>query len=69
MLTEVIINDADEKVKSLCIENERLRLWLYILLGTSTLFGVVLIYCFCYIKFRLHKSEISKYINVKSQNS
>ncbi len=60
MLTEVLINDANDRVRSLCIENKRLIVWVYIFLGTSTLFGVVLIYCLCYGKFCLYKSEISE---------
>ncbi len=41
MITEELINNADENVKSLCVENKKLRYWVNILLGTSTLFGVV----------------------------
>ncbi len=65
MLTEVLINDANDKVRSLCIENKRLIVWVYIFLGISTLFGVALIYFFCYGKFCLYKSEISE--DLKSQ--
>jgi hypothetical protein len=49
MLTDEIINDADEKIKSLCVEasslrseNKKLKLWLYILLGVSTVFFSIL---------------------------
>ncbi len=43
--TENSLNDAHGKVRSLCVENKMLRLWVYIFVGTSTLFGVMLI-CF-----------------------
>ena len=36
MITEELINDADEKIKSLYSENKRLRFWVYVLLGIST---------------------------------
>ncbi len=49
MITEQLINDADEKVRLLCVEasslrseNKKLKLWLYILLGVSTVFFSIL---------------------------
>jgi hypothetical protein len=33
MVTEQLINDADKKFISLYVENKRLRIWIYILLG------------------------------------
>ncbi len=44
MITENLLYDAEERVRSLCIENKSLRVWFYILLGISSLFGLMLIY-------------------------
>jgi hypothetical protein len=43
--TESSLNDAHEKVRSLRVENKKLRLWVYKFVDASTLFGVMLI-CF-----------------------
>ncbi len=45
----------DEKVRSLCVENKKLRLWVYIFVGTLTLFGVNIF--FCYQKLYLRNKE------------
>ncbi len=55
MITKELINAADKKVRSLYVENKMLRLRGYILLGISTLFGLVLIYFFCFDKYYLYK--------------
>jgi hypothetical protein len=62
MITEQLINDADEKVRALCVEasslryeNKRLRFWVYVLLGVSTVFTSMLIYSYYYNKFNLYK--------------
>jgi hypothetical protein len=55
MITEQLINNADEKVRSLCVENKRLRFWVYILLSISTVFALMLIYFFYSGKFNLYK--------------
>ncbi len=44
--TENSLNDAHEKVRSLCVQNRKLRLWVYIFVGTSTLFGLMLMFFF-----------------------
>jgi hypothetical protein len=44
MITEELINAADKKVRSLYVENKMLRLWVYISLGISNLFGLILMY-------------------------
>jgi hypothetical protein len=49
MITEELINDANEKVKSLCAENKNLWCWIYILICVSIVFGIILL-CFFYQK-------------------
>jgi heme/copper-type cytochrome/quinol oxidase subunit 2 len=44
MITEKLINDANEKVKSLYSENKRLWCWIYILICVSIVFGIILLY-------------------------
>jgi ABC-type amino acid transport system permease subunit len=44
MITEELINNADEKVKSLCSENKKLWYWIYILICVSIVFFLFLIY-------------------------
>ena len=44
MITEKLINDANEKVKSLYSENKRLWCWIYILICVSIIFGIILLY-------------------------
>ncbi len=44
MITERLINDADEKVKSLCSQNKILWFWIYILICISIVFGTILLY-------------------------
>ena len=51
MITEELINNADEKVKSLCSENKKLWYWIYILICVSIVFGIILLY-FIFRKLR-----------------
>ncbi len=44
MITEKLINDANEKVKSLCSENKKLWYYIYILICVSIVFGIILLY-------------------------
>ncbi len=44
MITEKLINDANEKVKSLCSENKKLWCCIYILICVSIVFGIILLY-------------------------
>ena len=44
MITEELINNADEKVKSLRSENKKLWYWIYILICFSIVFGIILLY-------------------------
>jgi uncharacterized membrane protein HdeD (DUF308 family) len=44
MITEELINHANEKVKSLYSENKRLWYWVYILIGVSIVLGIILLY-------------------------
>jgi hypothetical protein len=46
MITEKLINDANEKVKSLCSENKKLWYCIYILICVSIVFSIVLLYFF-----------------------
>ncbi len=55
MVTEQLINDADKKFISLCVENKRLRIWVYILLGILTVLVLTSIYVFYYRKLNLYK--------------
>jgi uncharacterized membrane protein YukC len=59
MITEELINNADEKVKSLCSENKKLWYWIYILLGILAVLVLTLIYFFYYgkLKFSHQKDE------------
>ncbi len=43
-MTETLINDANDKVKSLYSENKRLWCWIYILICVSIVFGIILLY-------------------------
>jgi hypothetical protein len=44
MIIEELINNADDKVKSLCSENKKLWYWIYILICVSSVFGIILLY-------------------------
>ncbi len=44
MITEELINDANEKVKSLCSENKKLWYCIYILICVSIVLGIILLY-------------------------
>ena len=44
MITETLINDANEKIKLLCIENNNLWFWIYILICVPIVFGIILLY-------------------------
>ncbi len=44
MITEKLINDANEKIKSLCSENKKLWCCIYILIDVSIVFGTILLY-------------------------
>jgi uncharacterized protein YoxC len=44
MKTEKLINDTNEKVKSLCSENKKLWYCIYILICVSIVFFLVLLY-------------------------
>jgi hypothetical protein len=44
MITETLINNANEKIKSLCTENKKLWCWIYILICVSVVFGIILLY-------------------------
>jgi hypothetical protein len=54
MITEQLINYVDEKVGSLCFEKKRLRFWVYILLGISIVFVLILTYFSYRGKFNLY---------------
>jgi hypothetical protein len=51
MITEELINNANEKVKSLCSENRKLWYCIYILICVSIVFGIILLY-FIYRKLK-----------------
>ncbi len=51
MITEKLINDANEKVKYLCSENKKLWYCIYILICVSIVFGIILL-CFFYQKLK-----------------
>ncbi len=51
MITEELINNADEKVKSLYSENKKLWYCIYILICVSIVFGIILLY-FLYQKLK-----------------
>ena len=44
MITEKLINNSNEKVKSLCSENKKLWYCIYILICVSIEFGIILLY-------------------------
>ena len=44
MITETLISNANEKIKSLCSENKKLWYWIYILICVSIVFVIILIY-------------------------
>jgi hypothetical protein len=44
MITEKLINDANEKVKSLSAENKKLWYCIYVLICVSIAFGIILLY-------------------------
>jgi preprotein translocase subunit Sec63 len=44
MITEKLINNADENVKSFCTENKKLWYCIYILICVSIIFGIILLY-------------------------
>jgi heme/copper-type cytochrome/quinol oxidase subunit 2 len=59
MITEQLINNADEKVKSLYSENKRLWCWIYILICVSIVFGIILLYFIFKFKNNLeHRKNI-----------
>ncbi len=71
MITDQLINYADEKVRSLCVKNKTLKIWVYILLGISSLFSLMLIYSFYCGKFNLYKHNLdtqSKKLNELIKN-
>jgi uncharacterized membrane protein HdeD (DUF308 family) len=51
MITEELINDANEKVKLLRSENKKLWYCIYILICVSIVFGVILLY-FIFLKLK-----------------
>jgi uncharacterized membrane protein HdeD (DUF308 family) len=53
MITEKLINDANEKVKSLCAENKKLWYWIYILICVSIVLGIILLY-FIFRKLKIN---------------
>jgi hypothetical protein len=55
MITEQLINDADEKFRSFCVEKKGLRVSVYILLGISSLLGLMSIYFYFCDNFNLYK--------------
>jgi hypothetical protein len=57
MITEELINNADEKVKSLYSENKRLWCWIYILNCVSTVFGIILLYIIFKFKNNLERRK------------
>jgi hypothetical protein len=61
MITEELINDANEKVKSLCSENKKLWYCIYILICVSIVFGITLLYFIFKFKndFEHRKDNIS----------
>ncbi len=44
MMTDTLINDANDKIKSLYSENKRLWCWIYILICVLIVFGLILLY-------------------------
>jgi uncharacterized membrane protein len=44
MINEKLINDANEKVRSLCSENKKLWYFIYILICVSIVFIIILLY-------------------------
>ena len=62
MITEELINDANEKVKSLYSENKKLWYCTYFLICVSTLFGIIL----PYIIFKLKKNLEHRKDNISS---
>jgi heme/copper-type cytochrome/quinol oxidase subunit 2 len=57
MITEELINNADEKVKSLCAENKKLWYIIYILICVSILFIIILLYFIFKFKNNLEHRE------------
>jgi hypothetical protein len=57
MITEQLINNADEKVRSLCVENKKMRALVYVPIGISSFFGLALIY---FIYETLSKKHLKK---------
>jgi hypothetical protein len=43
-MTDTLINDANDKIKSLYSENKRLWCWIYILICVIIVFGLILIH-------------------------
>jgi heme/copper-type cytochrome/quinol oxidase subunit 2 len=44
MMTDTLINDANDKIISLYSENKRLWCWIYILICVLIVFGLILLY-------------------------
>jgi heme/copper-type cytochrome/quinol oxidase subunit 2 len=44
MITETLINNANEKIKSLCAENSNLWFWIYILISILIVFVIILVH-------------------------
>jgi hypothetical protein len=61
MITEKLINDANEKVKSLCSENKKLWYCTYFLICVLIVFGIILLYFIFKFKnnFEYRKGKIS----------
>jgi heme/copper-type cytochrome/quinol oxidase subunit 2 len=57
MITEELINNADEKVKSLCAENKKLWYFIYILICVSIVFIIILLYFIFKFKNNLEHRE------------
>jgi heme/copper-type cytochrome/quinol oxidase subunit 2 len=58
MITEKLINDVNEKVKSLCSENKKLWYCIYILICVVIVFGIILLYFIFKFKNNLeHRKE------------
>jgi uncharacterized membrane protein HdeD (DUF308 family) len=58
LITEKLINDANEKVESLYSENRKLWYWIYILICVLIVFGIILLY-FIFNNLEYKKDNIS----------
>jgi hypothetical protein len=64
MITETIINNANEKVKSLCSENKKLWNCIYILICVSIVFGIIILYFIFKFKNNLEHRKGNVYPSV-----